>query len=64
MSESRAVVTAIVSDLNDPAGEGRIRVRFRWLQDEPQSAWAPMVGRVWSRVRNERSRSGERWSPW
>ena len=43
MNGQGGVVTGIVSDLNDPAGEGRIRVRLVSLPGEPLSAWAPMM---------------------
>jgi len=34
------VVVGLVSDLDDPDGLGRIRVRFPWMANEPQSNWA------------------------
>lgn len=34
------VVVGLVSDLEDPGGLGRIRVRFPWMANEPESAWA------------------------
>lgn len=37
------VVTAVVTDLDDPQQEGRIRVQYRWMPDEPVSPWAPIA---------------------
>jgi phage protein D len=37
------VVVGLVSNNNDPNGAGRIRVRFPWLSDNDESAWAPMA---------------------
>jgi uncharacterized protein involved in type VI secretion and phage assembly len=43
MSRIYGVVTGVVEDVEDPAGEGRIRVRFPWLPGENQSYWAPVA---------------------
>lgn len=43
MKEIRGVVVAVVEDLTDPQGEGRIKVRYPWLEGGPQSAWAPVA---------------------
>lgn len=37
------VVIGIVSDVDDPEGDGRIRVSFPWLGDEVISGWAPIA---------------------
>ncbi len=37
------VVVGLVSNNNDPMGSGRIRVKFPWLSDNDESAWAPMA---------------------
>ena len=34
------VVVGLISDIEDPSGLGRVRVRFPWLADEPESNWA------------------------
>jgi uncharacterized protein involved in type VI secretion and phage assembly len=43
MSLIYGVVTGTVDDVDDPAGEGRIRVRFAWLPGGNQSYWAPVA---------------------
>jgi uncharacterized protein involved in type VI secretion and phage assembly len=43
MSRFPGVVTATVSSIDDPAGEGRIEVRFPWMPGSPKSAWAPVA---------------------
>lgn len=43
MNRIPGVVTGVVESVDDPQGEGRIRVSFRWLEGEPQSTWAPVV---------------------
>ena len=43
MSKIYGVVTGEVDDLDDPEGEGRIRVRFGWLPGNNQSYWAPVA---------------------
>jgi uncharacterized protein involved in type VI secretion and phage assembly len=37
------VVVGVVSNNNDPTASGRIRVKFPWLSDNDESAWAPMA---------------------
>jgi len=37
------VAIAIVNDLNDPLGEGRIGLRYPWLPGKTTSAWAAMA---------------------
>jgi uncharacterized protein involved in type VI secretion and phage assembly len=37
------VAIAIVQDLEDPLGEGRIGLRYPWLEDNATSGWAPMA---------------------
>ncbi|KUI26123.1 type IV secretion protein Rhs [Mycobacterium sp. IS-1496] len=37
------VVIAQVSDVNDPAGQGRVRLTFPWLSDDYVSDWARTV---------------------
>lgn len=37
------VVTAIVTDVNDPEKLGRVKVNFPWLADQNSSAWTFMV---------------------
>ena len=37
------VVVGLVSNNKDPSGYGRIRVKFPWLSDNDESAWAPMA---------------------
>jgi uncharacterized protein involved in type VI secretion and phage assembly len=39
----QGVVVAVVESRDDPQQEGRIRVRYPWLPDEPRSAWAPIA---------------------
>src|SRR5579875_2570761 len=43
-----SVVIGIVTDNNDPAGQGRVLVKFPWLSADDNSAWArvasPMAG--------------------
>jgi uncharacterized protein involved in type VI secretion and phage assembly len=39
MSQINGVVTALVTNVNDPLSEGRIRVRFPWLGDEHETDW-------------------------
>jgi uncharacterized protein involved in type VI secretion and phage assembly len=34
---------AIVADVDDPEGQGRIRVRYPWLDDSTLSEWAPIA---------------------
>lgn len=37
------VVIGIVKSLDDPEGEGRIKVEFPWLGEGKKSAWAPVA---------------------
>jgi uncharacterized protein involved in type VI secretion and phage assembly len=37
------VVIGIVKDVDDPDGDGRIRVSFPWLGDDVVSGWAPIA---------------------
>src|SRR5262245_57376756 len=43
MKRYPGVVTGIVKDLNDPAGQGRIELQFHWLSDSLRSSWAPVA---------------------
>jgi len=36
-------VTAVVSNVDDPDGLGRVKVRYPWLKDDSQSPWARIV---------------------
>jgi uncharacterized protein involved in type VI secretion and phage assembly len=36
-------VIATVKSLDDPEGQGRIQLRFPWLTESVQSAWAPVA---------------------
>lgn len=37
------VVEAIVTDVNDPEKEGRIRVKFPWFDPDMESDWCPLA---------------------
>jgi uncharacterized protein involved in type VI secretion and phage assembly len=37
------VVIGLVSNNQDPLGVGRVKVKFPWLSDNDESAWAPMA---------------------
>lgn len=37
------VVTAVVTNSDDPRGWGRVKVKFPWLSDETESDWARVV---------------------
>src|SRR5690606_16231120 len=43
-----SVVPAIVTNVNDPDGLGRVKVKFPWMDDSTESAWVrlamPMAG--------------------
>ncbi|TFV61593.1 type IV secretion protein Rhs [Mycobacterium sp. PS03-16] len=41
--DARGVVIAVVTDANDPAGQGRVRLTFPWLSDDYVSDWARTV---------------------
>jgi len=43
VTDIRGVVIGIVKDIDDPIGEGRIRVLFPWLSDDELSGWAPIA---------------------
>lgn len=43
MNRVPGVVVGIVRDIDDPIGEGRVRVQFPWLSDDELSGWAPIV---------------------
>ncbi|MGH7844135.1 MAG: phage baseplate assembly protein V [Candidatus Binatia bacterium] len=43
MKHVPGVVTAIVKNLADPEGQGRIEVQFPWLSDSLRSFWAPVA---------------------
>lgn len=43
MKQYPGVVIAIVKDLNDPAGLGRIELQMPWLSDSLRSFWAPVA---------------------
>jgi uncharacterized protein involved in type VI secretion and phage assembly len=43
VSSNFGVVVGLVQDVNDPTGQGRIRVRFPWLPDDTDSGWAPIA---------------------
>src|SRR5260370_25123428 len=39
MSKIEGVVVGLVTDVNDPLRQGRIRVNFPWLEDQHQTDW-------------------------
>jgi len=43
MKQYPGVVTAIVKDVHDPEGQGRIRLQFPWLSESQKSSWAPVA---------------------
>jgi uncharacterized protein involved in type VI secretion and phage assembly len=43
MRRQNGIVIAIVKDVNDPAGEGRVQLEYPWLPGSPKSAWAPVA---------------------
>ena len=43
MKQYPGVVTAIVKNLEDPDGQGRIELQFPWLSDSLRSSWAPVA---------------------
>jgi uncharacterized protein involved in type VI secretion and phage assembly len=43
MKKMSGVVTALVKNLVDPQGQGRIELQFPWLSDTQRSAWAPVA---------------------
>lgn len=38
------VVTAVVTNTDDPKGWGRVKVKFPWMADDAESDWARLVG--------------------
>lgn len=38
------LMTAVVTNNNDPENQGRVRVKFPWLDDQQESAWARVLG--------------------
>lgn len=44
MNHMASVAIGIVRDIDDPDGQGRVRLEFPWIHDENQvSAWAPIA---------------------
>ncbi len=44
MEPQYGVVTALVVDVEDPTGAGRVRLRYPWLSEDPtDSGWAPIA---------------------
>lgn len=43
MSEQSGVLVATVESCDDPEGQGRIKLKYTWMQGEPESAWAPIA---------------------
>lgn len=43
MARIKGVVVGIVVDVNDPNGEGRIRVEFPWMGGQNKLFWAPVA---------------------
>ncbi len=44
MEPQYGVVTALVVDVEDPTGAGRVKLRYPWLSDDPtDSGWAPIA---------------------
>lgn len=37
-------VVAVVTNINDPEGRGRVRVKFPWMSDDVESDWARLMG--------------------
>jgi uncharacterized protein involved in type VI secretion and phage assembly len=37
------IVTGVVTNIDDPDGLARVRVRFPWLSDDDESWWAPVA---------------------
>ncbi len=46
MSSICGVVPGSVVDVDDPQGEGRVRVRFPWLPGNNQGYWAPVASQM------------------
>ncbi|HYT56330.1 MAG TPA: phage baseplate assembly protein V [Verrucomicrobiae bacterium] len=51
MKHVPGVVTAIVKNLADPEGQGRIELQFPWLSDSLRSSWAPVAAPLAGRQR-------------
>ena len=51
MKQYPGVVIAIVKNLDDPDGQGRIEVQFPWLSDSVRSSWAPVAAPLAGRQR-------------
>jgi uncharacterized protein involved in type VI secretion and phage assembly len=43
MSRIDGVMVGTVLDVNDPMGQGRIRIHFPWLGGQSESYWAPIA---------------------
>jgi uncharacterized protein involved in type VI secretion and phage assembly len=43
MTKINGVVVGAVRDTKDPAGQGRVLVRFPWLPEDNESYWAPVA---------------------
>jgi uncharacterized protein involved in type VI secretion and phage assembly len=43
MKQQPGVVIALVKDVKDPDGQGRIQLEYPWLSGKNQSAWAPLA---------------------
>jgi uncharacterized protein involved in type VI secretion and phage assembly len=43
MDRYYGVMVGTVADVNDPQGEGRVRLQFAWLGGENQTFWAPIA---------------------
>ena len=43
MDRVNGIVTGIVTNVDDPEGEGRVELRFPWMPGEIRSSWAPVA---------------------
>lgn len=43
MTKMHGVVIGIVTEVDDPDGQARIRVKFPWLADDATSSWVPIA---------------------
>lgn len=59
MAGISGVAVGIVSDTNDPAARGRVRLRFPWMS-EVSDVWAPAVRSPVERDRESGYREGDR----
>ena len=41
--DAGGVVVGVVTDVEDPEGEGRVEVNFPWLDEDTRSMWAPVA---------------------